>query len=125
MKISSKQYAKSFIGALDGKPLIEQKKLAHRFFTLISQKGDRKHLGAIIREIEQTHFKNLGKKKVVLETSEPAGESLKKEIKKLLGSAVVVEKTNPALLAGIRILINDEILIDASAASQLKKLFRI
>lgn len=124
MKISPRAYAKAFIGILKGKSAVEQKKMFRRLLGIISKKGDTKQLGPIMREVERLYFASQKKKKVVIESNNPVSELVKREVKHLLGDVSIIEKLNPALLAGIKILINDEVLIDASAAAQLKKLFR-
>ena len=96
-----------------------------RFLFLLSKKGDRSRLGLIVREFEKERLAALGIKKVHLESADPIPAGVKKEMEALLGRNVLFrEKINPALIAGLKILINDELLIDASAKTSLDRLFQ-
>lgn len=79
----------------------------------------------IARAAERRLAKNAGVRRVRIES--PAGNSktIQKEIIELLNGKVwIEEKVSPELLAGIRILIDDETLIDASGRQRLEKIFQ-
>ena len=124
MKFSARQYAAALLEAASGKPEAERKRLLKRFFLLLVKNGDFARLGAVLQETERQFLKASGTRKVKVETPAPLAESVKKDIEHLVGKKVFLEETiNPALLAGIRILIDEEILIDASAETQIRKMF--
>ena len=80
--------------------------------------------GAILAAYEKLVLKRQGMQKVRIETPSPAGEHLKKEIQKALGAKIHFEEAvDPALLAGVKILVDDELLIDASAKRQIENMF--
>lgn len=124
MKYSPRQYAKALLLILAERKPPEQKELIRRFLLLLSKKGDRSRLGLIVREFEKQHLAALKIKKVQLESVDPVPARVKKEMETLLGHNLLFqEKINPVLIAGIKILVNDELLIDASAATQISRIF--
>ncbi|MBI2121540.1 MAG: F0F1 ATP synthase subunit delta [Candidatus Sungbacteria bacterium] len=124
MKYSSKQYASVILSAFDGKSEKERKEILKRFVDVLAKNRDMARLGAILREIEREFLKKSGRKKIWVESVSPVSDDLRQEIEKTVaGKTYLYEKINPSLLAGLRILINDELLIDASAKRQIDKLF--
>lgn len=124
MKYSARQYAAALLAATADKSEAEQKRTIRRLLALLSRNGDRTKTSTILRETQKQYFKNAGLRKVIVEAPESISSGLAKEIKQVLGKrAIVTEKINPALLAGVKILVDDELLIDASAETRLKRLF--
>ncbi len=124
MRYSPRQYAAALLASLKGKTETEQNRLLKSFLVLVRQRGDSRRLGAIVREVEKQSLKEHGWKKVLLESPDPITSQMKKEMGEVLGKNILwQEKINPDLVAGIRILINDEILVDASAKTQLRRIF--
>lgn len=124
MRYTNKQYAAAFLSALKDKSGKERTEILRRFLTLLQKNKDWPRLNLILREAEKFYLRKSGLKKVFLETAQPASPNVKKEVEKILGRKIVLsEKINPAILAGIKILVDDELLIDSSAQSRLRKLF--
>lgn len=124
MRYSTRQYAAALLASLKGRTEAQQQRLLGRFLVLVGRKGDSRRLGLILREVERQNLRERGLKKVLAETPDPVTPRIKKEIEKILGKNILLqEKIDPGLVAGIKILINDEILIDASARAQLRRLF--
>lgn len=124
MRYSPKQYASALLFALEKKSAVERKKIFQQFLSLVNKKGDSSRLGLIVRETERQYLKNEGLKKVTLESADPVSAKVRKEVEEILGRDIILEeKINPELIAGIKILVNDELLIDASAENQLRRLF--
>lgn len=125
MNYTSQQYAQALFKTLAGKTSQERSPITKQFLVLLSRRGKLKHLGSIMREFEREELKHARVRKVLLETPESLGGKVKREVEAILGKNLYLkEKINPTLLAGIKILIDDEILIDASASSRLQKLFK-
>ena len=126
MKYSSKQYAAALLEALRGRPDKEHSKIMRNFLVILAKNGERSKLSSIIRDAERGYYKELGFKKVVIETTSKASPAIKKEVQRILGKKISIsEKINPELLAGIKILIDDSILIDASAQSKIQRMLNI
>ena len=80
--------------------------------------------GMILAAYEKLSLRARGERKVRIESAGPVPEQVKKSIREIIGSKIQFEEAvNPALLAGVKILVDDELLIDASARRQLEKLF--
>lgn len=124
MKYSSKQYASVLLSILEGKSEKDRKKILRKFIAVLAKNRDLTRLGAILRETEREYLQRSDLRKVVVESVSPVNSALRKEIERAVGGKTWwQEKINPELLAGIRILINDETLIDASGKRQVEKMF--
>lgn len=124
MKYTTKHYAKALLSVLSEKSAHERNVILQKFIKIISKHGALKNLGFILQETERQYLKNSETKKILLESVAPAPEELKHEIKTILGRKnLILEKINPGILAGIKIVVNNELLVDASARTQLRKLF--
>lgn len=125
MRYAPKQYAAALFKVLAVAPEKEQKKILKRFLSLLIQKGDTARLGFVLREVERQYLQSTRMKKVAVETPDVLSRAAEKNIKDIVGGGLILQqKINPALLAGIKILINDELLVDASAETRLKRLFK-
>lgn len=124
MKYSPKQYACALLESLKGKSETKQKEMVGNFLKTLSKNNDWSRLNSILRTVEKEYLKDAGLKKVYLETAGSVMPGLEKEIEKILGHRIYfLSKTNPTLLAGIKILVDDELLIDASAKNKIEKIF--
>lgn len=70
-------------------------------------------------------LKDEGGRKVVLESARPLADHAFQELRAAFSEKDVVESSvAPEVVAGVRITIDGEWMIDASLAGRLKKLFR-
>jgi len=124
MKYSPRQYAAALRAALEEKSGHERKEILKNFVRALARARTLAKLPVILREVEKQALAAEGLKKVEVESASPVDEKTRKEIERRLGHKIFLkEKINPELLAGIRILVDDETLIDASAKRQLEKMF--
>lgn len=124
MRYSPKQYALALLAALDGKTGKKRHEVLQKFWQILTRNNEQKLWGFIVETLEKEYLKEKGVRKIELESASPPTAGLKKEIEGLLGSKLIFhEKLKPELLAGIRVLIDGEHLIDASGKTQLAKLF--
>lgn len=125
MKYTTKQYASSLLAALDKKSPKEEKEVVRRFLGALQRNGDYAHRAKILEVAERLYFKKNGISKVEVELASDTPANLHKEIESALGRKVVFsDRKNANILGGIKILIDDETLIDASARTQVAKLFQ-
>jgi|SRR3989344_1833571 len=125
MKHSPKQYAAALVAVLEKKPKSERKKVLKNFLRLLTVNADHSRLDAILRESEVQYLRKTGTKKVVIRSASKLSSSVRSEVEEILGKKLYIEeKISPRLLAGIQILVNDDTLIDGSAETRLRKLFR-
>lgn len=125
MKYTTGQYAAALGAALADAPAAERSVMIRRFLTLLRKNRDTRRLGAVMRKAESQSLADQGLHKVVLTSAEPVSPEVKKDIAAALHKKPLWEETiDPAMLGGIRILIDDELLIDASARRRLDRMFR-
>lgn len=124
MRYSIRQYAEALLLALEDKNRRERREVIGRFLVVLRKKRDGAKLTQIIKTLELLQLKKEGLHKVVLESASPPGLKIKTEVEKILGKKIFIEeRINPELMAGIRILVDEEIFIDASAKRRLDVLF--
>lgn len=125
MNYTPKQYAAALMGALKGKTAVQQKDIAARLFHHLSRARTLKRLGGIVRQAERMEREKDGVVAADIQSASPLRTSVRQSIERVLGKkAVITEAVDPRLLAGIRILIDEETLIDATARRRLATLFQ-
>lgn len=124
MRYSIRQYAEALLLALEDKNKQERREVIGRFLAVLRKKRDGAKLARIIKTLELLYLKKTGFHKIVLESASPPVLKIKTEVEKILGKKIFFEeRINPELLAGIRILVDEELFIDASAKRRLDTLF--
>jgi F0F1-type ATP synthase delta subunit len=125
MKTSPKNYARAFAEVVSGDlSAAEEKKFIKNFTALVEKNGDASKWSKILMEAERMIREKTGQRKIVLESARPLTAKLRKELNHIVRKDdVVEEKVDAALVAGVRVLINDEEQFDASLARKLQKMF--
>lgn len=124
MKYRSAQYAAALFGAMSGKKEIEKRAIARRLPEILSRHRMLGKFPAILAAYEKLILRARGERKVRIESAARISEEVKKQIGDILGVKIYFEeKEVPGLFAGIRILIDDELLIDASVERQIRGMF--
>lgn len=124
MKYRPAQYAEALYAALEKKSEAEQKKIIKRFAELLARHQVTGKVKAMYEAYEKFALRTQEIRSVRLETASTASEKLKNEIHGILGKNIQIkEVVNPDLLGGLKILVDDEVLIDASAKRQMEGLF--
>jgi F0F1-type ATP synthase delta subunit len=124
MKYSPSIYARAF-SEIVSPPSADKKAgvLIKNFLTLIRKNNDQHQLKKIFSQIEKTVREKTGKRKLMVETARPF-KKLDSAIKKVIRKDdIVEEKINPDLIAGLKIILNDEIQFDGSMQKKIKSLF--
>ena len=123
MKYAVSQYAEALVESLEGHTDKERKRLVRNFLSLLRTHRASSQLPRILGQAEAYILKKQGLKKVCIESPSPLSRATVHEIKKILGQNIVIEESsNPRLLAGINILVDNETLIDATGKTQLEKM---
>ena len=123
MRYTPRQYAEALLKALKEKKVSEQKKIMTGFLNVLRRKGDYQQIPRVLRVFEKIYWSNQGKKKVLVEYPDELAKEVRKEIENILGKKIVLsECKKPELLAGVRILVDDELMIDSSGKYFLNKL---
>ncbi|MEK7098985.1 MAG: F0F1 ATP synthase subunit delta [Patescibacteria group bacterium] len=124
MKYTILQYAAALASALEDKTPTERKHIAARLFRHMTKARALKHLDRVVRETGRMMRRKRGIRAAEVETPAPLSPSHRRSIERALGSkAIITEKINPLLLAGVRMVIDEETLIDATASRRLEILF--
>jgi F0F1-type ATP synthase delta subunit len=123
MKIKSKIYAQALVELMLGnKTSEEETEIADKFLKLLEKNSDLRRVKEIISLAEDLFIKKTGRRKIILETARRVPE--KEIIEKISQTGdIVKKKINKDLIAGIKIIINDEQL-DMSMKNKLNKLFK-
>ena len=119
MKYKSKIYAEA-IADLELESKSDKKKISDSFLKILQKNGDMKKAKEVISLAENLYFKKTGKRKVILEMARKI-----KNISDLFTKKddVVKEKINPEIVAGIKIIINNEKQLDFSLKNKLDRIF--
>ncbi len=101
-----------------------EKQIAGNFLKLLVKNGDQKKIKQIIKLAEANIYKKTGSRKIIIETARDVKDLKEKIIKKIFREGdTAQEKISPELIAGLKIIINDEKQFDASLSRKLDSLF--
>lgn len=124
MKFTNRLYAKILLDALENKSVHEKRSIFRRFLYILYKNGAFKNLPIILKEFEAENYRRVGLKKVELESADALSPQLLTDIKSIFSNKVIVyTKVKPEILAGLKIILDNELLIDASAKSRVDKIF--
>lgn len=124
MRYKTQHYAEALYKVLKDKPASEQKKVLERFLRILDKNKDRAKLNLILKNVEKEYLKGNNLCKIAIESPDKISDHTKSLIQEIIGKAIFTEKLNKDLGAGIKLVINDHILIDATAQNYLKKIFK-
>ncbi len=124
MNYSPKTYALAFCEAADtAKNNADEDKCVKNFLALIEANRDQKKLRDILFFVKKIIVKKNKGRLLLIESARPQGTATEKIIKSLIKTTDIVEnKINKNLIAGIKININDEFLLDGSFSTKIKKI---
>jgi F0F1-type ATP synthase delta subunit len=98
--------------------------VVRNFTELLRKNGDGAGAKKIIKEAWRVVRAKQGLREVVLESARPLSEKHGKSLRGFAGPKdAVVERVNVELIAGVRIVVNDEREFDGSLQGKLNKLF--
>jgi F0F1-type ATP synthase delta subunit len=133
MKYSTHLYSKALAEVIAAaKPVaatkpaheVRQTLIAKNFLALVRKNGDEAHLRRILEEAGKLVCAKEGTQKVILETARTLGRAQKESLQSFVKKGdVIEEKINPELVAGVRIIVDDEMQFDGSLRGKLDRLF--
>lgn len=125
MKHKPHIYARALVEVLsmpDGPGKKSDDEIAKNFLVLVRKNGDEGHLKKILEEASRFARGKSGVRKVVLESARPLQSSQRTALAHFVKAGdVVVERVDPELVAGIRIILNDEVQFDGSLKHKLDR----
>jgi F0F1-type ATP synthase delta subunit len=124
MKYPARIYAQALAEAMamaHGKTADEIRK---NFMELLRRSGDEAHLAKILEEAERFLREKDGTKKFSVQVARLQKIPARELIKHLIGpNDRVEEETDPSLISGMKVVVNDEMVFDGSLRAKLDKLF--
>lgn len=129
MKYSVHDYSKA-LAAAASEPKANAATIEKNFLALVRRNGDEGRLKKILDESGRLMRSRAGVnapgRDVLIESARPLGKSQEALIKNLLKSGDVVRRrTDPGLVAGVKITVNDEMQFDGTLAAKLDSLFGV
>ncbi len=121
MKYKSRDYANTLVEIM-----LKEKdgtKMVAGFLSFMKKNRDERKLKEILKLAEKLYFKKTGNKKIILETARHFNFKNSELINNLVNKGdVVVEKINQELIAGVKIVVNEERQLDMSLFKKLQEL---
>jgi F0F1-type ATP synthase delta subunit len=127
MKYAPHVYAKALVEVLEDAEKKHETKakddvIAKNFLALVRKNGDEGHLKKILEEASRFARGKTGVRKVMVESARALSASQTLAMKHLLKPGDVVEsRIDPELIAGVRIILNDELQFDGSLKNKLNR----
>ncbi|HEX4103979.1 MAG TPA: F0F1 ATP synthase subunit delta [Candidatus Paceibacterota bacterium] len=126
MKYPTHIYAKALAEVIVTAKKGEEAKVAANFIALVRKGGDEVHLRKIVEEAARFVRGKSGVRKVTIGMARTLTAGQMKTVKSFLKAGdVVEERIDPALIAGIRITLDDELQMDGSLKGKLDKIFAV
>ena len=121
MKYKIKDYAIALADIITSKKTYD-KNTVNNFLELLERRGDFKNAKKIVELAEKYYLRKRNNKKIQLETARKT--NVKNLLKNLYKAGdIIEEKINPALIAGVRVTIDNETEFDASLYGKLRRIF--
>jgi F0F1-type ATP synthase delta subunit len=125
MKHPTHIYAKALVEVLDDfskKGGKDDTQIANNFLAMIKKNGDEGHLKKILEEASRFARGKSEVRKVTVESARELNPSQKEMMKNFIKPGdVIEERIDPELIAGIKIILNDELQFDGSLKNKLNK----
>jgi F0F1-type ATP synthase delta subunit len=117
-----KNYAKALAQVAMNKK--DNKKSFENFLALVKKNSLERKLREIVSLAEDIILEKQGKQKITLETARKITPAQKKTLNSVSKEGdIITEKLNPELIAGIKIIINDNKQFDGSLQKKLQSIF--
>jgi len=117
-------YREAYLKAIDNKSPAVEKRITARFLSRLVRDRALSKIGQIEKGIRRAHMKNSGRSEIAVESAAKFDPKYRRELARMFGEhALIRETVNSDLLAGARILVDDELLIDATGRKVLRDMF--
>lgn len=124
MNYAPKTYALAFCEAIEtAKNSAEKNRRLKNLLAIVKSNRDQKKLKDVLFFVKKIMVKKNNGRLMLIESARSQSAVSEKIIKSLIKSVDIVEnKINKSLIAGIKININDELLLDGSFSTKIKKI---
>jgi F0F1-type ATP synthase delta subunit len=124
MRYTPRHYAEALYLAIKETSPAGKTKILKQFLSVVQKHNDWRKIHAILHSFEKVYLEKEGLRTVMIEYVDVMPKGLKEAIARQLGSKLIFEERRDSeLYAGVRIFVNNEILIDASARRILQAMF--
>jgi F0F1-type ATP synthase delta subunit len=124
MTYTPRQYAVALYEVLEGTQGAERKNIISRFLEVLEKHRARHMERQILNHYEKIFLARHGMKKVDVVSASPLTDAVRKDIEVAIHEPMLMSETvDPSLLAGLTILIDDSVYIDASGRTMINNLF--
>jgi len=123
MKYSVQNYAKALVEAIEA-PKANHAAVEKNFLALVRKNGDETRLKKILEEAARLSRGKGAGRDVVISSARPLAKAQEKLLQQFVKPGdTVTYATNPELVAGIKIVVNDEMQFDGTMKGKLDRLF--
>lgn len=121
-RYTPKQYASALFGALQEKG-VSKDAVIKRFAHVLVANYDKSLLPKIVMQLKKLERAQMGRHDVVLTSARPLEQATLSEVKKKVGeNSGITEVVDPSVLGGLRVLINDELVIDGTLKTRIERM---
>jgi F0F1-type ATP synthase delta subunit len=125
MRYSLKNYGQALAEAILNERGSRATVVAKNFVRILGRNGDEVHAKKILREAERILQRADGIRSVVFESARPLGAGQEKALAAFTKPGDTVSyRIDPRLMAGVRVLVDDEREFDGTLKGKLDKLFQ-
>lgn len=124
MKYTPDLYAKAFLATVGKASGKRQEELLRNFLKVVKKNGDWPLVGKIFQKVKRAEVSARGGRIVTLEIARELSQDILQKLKNNFSpNDLIITQVRPELIAGVRILIDEEKQLDASLRQKLRKLF--
>lgn len=125
MRFTNAQYAQALYETLKNKKGKDRAASIRRFVAILQTHKASSRIDRILEKFEAYSLAADGLLKVEVQSPAPISPEIRRDIHGALTQKIFFdESVHPELLAGIKLIVNNEILIDATAARRIDSLLR-
>ena len=125
MRYTNVQYAQALVEALGKSKGKERSLIVQRFFAMLQRHHAISRVSRILEQFEKHSLKSEGLIKVEVRSAAPLTDEVRQHIGAALKKKVYLEEiVDPGLLGGMKMVVGNEILIDASAKRHIDAMLR-
>lgn len=125
MKYTPDLYAKAFLETVFVASEKKQRELLHRFLKIIKKNGDWPLIEKIFQKVSRAVVKARGGRIVILEAARRVPQQMLEKLQSSFSASdLILTQIRPELLAGVRVLIDEEEQLDVTLRQKLRKLFK-
>ncbi len=120
-RYTPKQYATALFESLQEKG-VNADAVVKSFAQMLAGNYDRALLPKVIMQLKKLERTKAGKHEVVLTSAKPLEKSVVVQVKQKVGEkSDIREVIDPSVLGGVKILINDEVIIDGTLKRKIER----